>query len=67
MSDYDSATPLYDFLPKYWNDPARGKIPLAWGINPSLLETYPDLIAYFYETASPADTFTSDATLRRLH
>ena len=39
-----------------------GKIPLAWGINPSLLETYPDLIAYFYETASPADTFTSDAS-----
>jgi hypothetical protein len=62
MSDYDSATPLYDFLPKYWHDSARGKIPLAWGINPNLLETYPDLIAYFYETASPADTFTSDAT-----
>lgn len=62
MADYDSATPLYDFLPKYWHDPDRGKIPLAWGINPSLLETYPDLITYFYETASPADTFTSDAS-----
>jgi hypothetical protein len=62
MADYDSATPLYDFLPKYWNDPARGKIPVAWGINPSLLETYPDIIAYFYETASAADTFTSDAS-----
>ena len=62
MSDYDSATPLYDFLPKYWSDPNRGKIPLAWGINPSQLETYPDLIAYYYETATPADTFTADAT-----
>ncbi len=62
MADYDSATPLYDFLPKHWNDPARGKIPLAWGINPSLVETYPDLIAYFYETATPADTFTADAS-----
>jgi hypothetical protein len=62
MADYDSATPLYDFLPNHWHNPARGKIPLAWGINPNLLETYPDLIAYFYSTASSADTFTSDAS-----
>ena len=62
MGDYDSATPLYDFLPKNWNDAARGTTPLAWGINPNLLETYPDLIAYFYETATAADTFTSDAS-----
>jgi len=52
MGDYGSATPLYDFLPDHWRDPARGKTPLAWAINPNLLETYPDLIAYFYETAS---------------
>ncbi|MCX5771065.1 MAG: GxGYxYP family putative glycoside hydrolase [Candidatus Hydrogenedentes bacterium] len=62
MADYDSATPLYDFLPKYWADPGRGKIPLAWGINPNLLETYPDVIEYFYRTATPNDFFTSDAS-----
>lgn len=62
MADYDSATPLYDFLPNHWHNADRGKIPLAWGINPNLLETYPDLIAYFYSTASPADTFTADAS-----
>lgn len=62
MADYDSATPLYDFLPDHWHNADRGKIPLAWGIDPSLLETYPDLIAYFYETASAADTFTADAS-----
>lgn len=62
MADYDSATPLYDFLPKHWSDPARGKIPLAWGINPNLLETYPDVIEYFYRTATPNDFFTSDAS-----
>ena len=62
MADYDSATPLYDFLPNNWNDKGRGKIPLAWGINPNLLETYPDIISYYYETASPLDTFTSDAS-----
>jgi hypothetical protein len=62
MADYDSATPLYDFLPKHWADPNRGKLPLAWGINPNLIETYPDLIHYFYETATENDHFASDAS-----
>ena len=62
MADYDSATPLYDFFPNHWHNPDRGKIPLTWGINPNLLETYPDLIAYFYRAASPADTFAADAS-----
>ena len=62
MSDYDSATPLYDFLPKFWGDDDRGKIPLAWGINPNLIETYPDIITYFYKTATGNDYFVSDAS-----
>ena len=62
MADYDSATPLYEFLPNHWHNSDRGKTPLAWGINPNLLETYPDLIAYFYSTATAADTFTADAS-----
>ena len=62
MADYDSATPLYEFLPNHWHNADRGKTPLAWGINPNLLETYPDLIAYFYSTATAADTFTADAS-----
>ncbi len=61
MADYDSGTLLYDFLPKYWDDAGRGKIPLLWGVNPNLVETYPDVMAYFYSTATPADTFASDA------
>jgi hypothetical protein len=62
MADYDSATPLYEFLPNHWHNEARGKLPLAWGINPNLRETYPDLFDYFYSTATPADTFTADAS-----
>lgn len=62
MADYDSAFPLYDFLPKNWDDGARGKMPLNWGINPNLTETYPDLVSYFYETASPNDHFVADAS-----
>jgi hypothetical protein len=62
MADYDSATPLYSFLPSHWDDPNRGKLPLAWGVNPNLIETYPDVIAYLYETAAPNDHFTADAS-----
>jgi signal transduction histidine kinase len=62
MADYDSATPFYSFLPKYWGDRNRGNLPLAWGIDPTLVETYPDLMSYYYETASPNDTVCSDAS-----
>jgi hypothetical protein len=62
MADYDSATPLYDFLPRHWDDPERGKLPLAWGINPNLVETYPDIFAHLYQTATPNDHFTADAS-----
>jgi hypothetical protein len=62
MADYDSAFPLYNFLPNHWNDKVRGELPLAWGINPNLIETYPDLISYFYETATPKDNFVADAS-----
>lgn len=61
MADYDSAYVLYDYLPKHWDDPNRGKIPLAWGINPNLIEAYPDLIAHFHRTQTPNDTITADA------
>ena len=62
MADYDSTYPLYRFLQDHWNDPRRGELPLAWGINPNLLDTYPDIIEYYYETATPNDYFTSDAS-----
>jgi hypothetical protein len=61
MGDYDSSTPLYDFMPDNWDDPGRGKLPFVWAINPSLLETYPDIIAHLYATATPMDTFEPDA------
>lgn len=62
MADYDSATPLYQFLPAHWDDPQRGILPFAWGINPNLIETYPDIVSYLYETATPNDYFTADAS-----
>lgn len=61
MADYDSAYAFYDLLPKFWDDPNRGKLPLAWGINPNLLDAYPDLLAHIYRTLTPNDTITADA------
>ncbi len=62
MADYDSTTPLYEFLPRHWDDKNRGKIPLVWGINPNLIETYPDVITHYYNTATDNDSFASDAS-----
>lgn len=62
MADYDSSTPLYDFLVDYWADPKRGEMPLLWGINPNLAETYPDIISYYYETQTANDYFAADAS-----
>ena len=62
MADYDSGTPLYDFLVDYWPDPQRGSIPLMWGIDPNLVETFPDLISYYYETQTENDYFAADAS-----
>jgi hypothetical protein len=62
MADYDSGTPLYDFLVDYWPDPQRGSLPLMWGIDPNLVESYPDLISYYYETQTENDYFAADAS-----
>lgn len=62
MADYDSATPLYAFMPKHWTDKTRGSIPLLWGVNPNLSETYPDVIEYMYSTRSENDYFAGDAS-----
>ncbi|HZK69101.1 MAG TPA: GxGYxYP domain-containing protein [Paludibacter sp.] len=62
MADYDSSTPLYEFMPKHWSDTLRGTIPLLWGINPNLVQTYPDIIEYLYSTQSENDYFGADAS-----
>ena len=64
MADYDSATPLYDFFinREIWTDKNRGKMPLLWGLNPNLSETYPDLFQYLYNTRTGNDWFAADAS-----
>ena len=61
MGDYDSAEPLYEKLPTLWADGNRGTIPLAWAVNPNLVNSYPDITDWLYRTRSEKDFFVSDA------
>lgn len=59
--DYDLAHPaqvlLGNYATKPWLDPRRGEIPLAWGLNPGLVEDIPGIITYLYTTQTQADYF----------
>lgn len=61
MGDYDSSEPLYEKLPELWTDGSRGKLPLAWAVNPNLLNSCPDMIDWLYRTRTEQDFFVSDA------
>ena len=57
VGDYDSAAWLYQTLPEFWNDPARGTVPLGWAFNPVLQERFPVGLAWARRTATPNDYF----------
>ena len=40
-----------------WQDPARGTVPVTWGLNPCLAQLAPAMVEYFARTASPRDSF----------
>lgn len=62
MADYDSAMTIYDILPDKWSDRQRGSMPLLWGVNPNLMDTYPDILEHYYQTATTNDYFAADAS-----
>jgi hypothetical protein len=63
MGDYDIAHPAQTLLANYatspWLDERRGEIPLAWGLNPALVEDIPGIISYLYTTQSDQDYFVA--------
>jgi len=42
---------------KIWADPDRGALPIGWGMNPTLWDTMPLVMQWYFEHATPADTF----------
>ena len=60
MGDYDSVGSFYAKMVQNWNNRFRGQIPLAWSFNPNIIDHYPDIVEYFYETATENDYFVSN-------
>ena len=60
MGDYDSIGSFYTKMTANWENRYRGQIPLAWSFNPNIIDHYPDIVEYFYETATPNDYFVSN-------
>ena len=44
-------------FPALWRDPIRGKLPLGWTISPSACMLIPDILDYYYTTATDQDRF----------
>ncbi|NJN94305.1 MAG: hypothetical protein HC875_09545 [Anaerolineales bacterium] len=63
MGDYDLVHPAQILLANYasspWQDEHRGEIPLAWGLNPALVEDIPGIIGYLYASQSEQDSFVA--------
>ncbi len=43
--------------PQMWKSEARGKTPITWTISPSSCVMFPDIMEYYYTTATENDTF----------
>ena len=61
--DYDLAHPVYTLLGNYppapWLDRGRGQVPIAWGLNPALVEDIPAILGYLYATQAGQDYFVA--------
>ncbi|MGH3659929.1 MAG: hypothetical protein ACRDUA_25090, partial [Micromonosporaceae bacterium] len=57
VGDYDSAAWLYQTTPYFWDDPARGSLPLNWAVNPNLAARMPVAMDRARRTATDQDTF----------
>lgn len=57
VGDYDAPSWLYKAVPKFFNDPQRGQVPLGWAFDPNLADRAPQVLAYAYRHATSNDFF----------
>ena len=57
--DYDSAAWVYQSMPAFWHDAARGEIPISWAFNPNLADRFAPGFDYFRRAKTPNDFFVS--------
>ncbi|MBM3496112.1 MAG: hypothetical protein FJX72_17595, partial [Armatimonadetes bacterium] len=56
-SEGDTMKGPLPFFYDSWFDPARGSVPINWGINPLMARLFPAMLEYYYDTATPNDGF----------
>jgi len=59
VGDFDSAAWVYQWMPKLWDDPKRGQVPLMWCISPVVERRAPMVLDYLRRTATHADYFAA--------
>lgn len=57
VGDYDAPSWLYKAVPKFFQDPARGQVPLGWAFDPNLADRVPQALVYAYRNATTNDFF----------
>jgi len=57
MCDYDGSAWVNQMVLSIYDDPARGRYPLNWAVNPILHERIPHAMRYLYENRTDQDFF----------
>lgn len=60
-SDFDAVSWLQSYLigenKNMWLDPKRGSLPIAWAINPQMVDRVPNIFNYLFQSKSANDFF----------
>ena len=57
--DWDASSWIYQQACGVWDDPERGSVPLMWPFGPALSIRAPQVMNYFYSTATANDYFVA--------
>ena len=59
LSDGDNIQYCQHAMPKLWDNKHRGTMPVNWTVSPGLADLGPQLLNYYYKTATTNDFFAS--------
>jgi hypothetical protein len=59
LSDGDNIQYCQHSLAKLWGNEKRGAVPINWTVSPALVDAAPQILNYYYKTATPNDCFVS--------
>ncbi len=59
LSDGDNVQYCQHAMSNLWDNKNRGSVPINWTVSPGLVDIGPELLNYYYKTATPNDFFAS--------